>query len=151
MTDFRQDPLVRLAHLVGDFASPFYAEERQRDVWNEASAFGLQLALWCVLATSTVALWCFGRPALPSVLTALAITGVVCLLTIAYASRLGVSVTEPMRCLRMRMLPLALLMAALVAGLVRARGGAGSFGFGIAAGALAALGLGPLLRRRDRS
>src|SRR5690242_18627048 len=32
---------VRWAGVVGDLGSPFLAEERQRDVWNEASAVGL--------------------------------------------------------------------------------------------------------------
>ncbi len=59
MSSTRQDPLVRMAHVVGDFGKPFYAEERQRDVWNEASAFGFQLVLWCalVVCTATVGSW----------------------------------------------------------------------------------------------
>ncbi len=40
-----QSWIVRSAELIGDLGNPFYAEERQRDVWNEASAVGLQLLL----------------------------------------------------------------------------------------------------------
>ena len=46
MTSVRHDPFVRAARFVGDLGNPFYEEERQRDVWNEACAFGLQLLLW---------------------------------------------------------------------------------------------------------
>ena len=31
MSSTRSDPIVRLAHVVGDFGNPFYAEERQRE------------------------------------------------------------------------------------------------------------------------
>ena len=46
MSQTRPDPFVRVAQFIGDFGNPFYDEERQRDVWNEACAFGLQLLLW---------------------------------------------------------------------------------------------------------
>ena len=29
---------IRTAAVIGDLSNPFYGEERQRDVWNEASA-----------------------------------------------------------------------------------------------------------------
>jgi hypothetical protein len=44
--DPRDSVFVRLAAGVGDLGNPFYREERQRDVWNEASAVGMQLTLW---------------------------------------------------------------------------------------------------------
>ncbi len=52
MSSTRPGLIVRVAHVVGDFG-PFYAEERQRDVWNEVSAFGLQLVLWSTLGVGT--------------------------------------------------------------------------------------------------
>ena len=121
MSSTRQDPLVRMAHFVGDFGNPFYAEERQRDVWNEASAFGFQLVIWVTLAVGTATVWLVGAPSVPYVGTALVLLGVVCGLTVAYAQHLGVDLTGREHLARWRMLPYALLVVALAAGLVRAR------------------------------
>jgi hypothetical protein len=72
----RPDPLVRIAQFVGDFGNPFYEEERQRDVWNEACAFGLQLAIWLVLGASTVVVWTVGAASVPYVQGALGLLAV---------------------------------------------------------------------------
>ena len=121
MTSTRPDPLVRIAHFVGDFSNPFYAEERQRDVWNEASAFGFQLVIWVTLAVGTAAVWVLGAPSVPYVGTAMALLGVTCGLTVAYAQHLGVDLTGREHMARWRMLPYALLVLALAAGLLRAQ------------------------------
>ena len=75
MISTRPDPFVRLAHVVGNFGNPFYAEERQRDVWNEASAFGFQLVLWCALVVSTGAVWVVGATAVPYACVAMLLVG----------------------------------------------------------------------------
>src|SRR5919112_6877143 len=90
MSQTRPDPFVRVAQFVGDFGNPFYAEERQRDVWNEACAFGLQLLLWLTLGAAVVVVWVVGAPAVPYAQGALVLLGTVSLLTIAYAHRRGV-------------------------------------------------------------
>ncbi len=116
----RQTPLMRAARFVGDLGNPFYEEERHRDVWNEASAFGLQLALVTALLFATVSIWIVGRPALPYVEIGLVLTGAVGGLTILYAQRLGVDVLAPQRLQRARMIPLAVLVVALLAGILHA-------------------------------
>ncbi|MCY7364173.1 MAG: hypothetical protein LH469_02475 [Frankiaceae bacterium] len=121
MSSTRQDPLVRMAHVVGDFGNPFYAEERQRDVWNEASAFGLQLVIWCTLGVGTTTIWIVGAAAVPYVTVALVLLGAVCALTVAYAQHLGVDLTGRDRVLRWRLVPYAALVVALMVGLVRAQ------------------------------
>jgi hypothetical protein len=121
MSSTRQDPIVRLAHVVGDFGNPFYAEERQRDVWNEASAFGFQLVLWCALVGSTATVWLVGAPAVPYVCAAMLLVGGVSGLTIAYAQHLGVELGGRDRMLRWRLLPYAVLVVALLVGLLRAQ------------------------------
>ena len=121
MSSTRQDPLVRMAHVVGDFSNPFYAEERHRDVWNEASAFGLQLVIWCTLTVGTVTVWVVGAEAVPYVSSALGLLGVVCGLSVAYAQHLGVDLTGRERMLRWRMVPYAAVVLALLVGLVRAQ------------------------------
>jgi len=153
----RPDPLVRLARFVGDFGSSFYDEERQRDVWNEASAFGLQLALWTTMLSATLTIWIVGAPAVPHVVVPLFLLGAVCVLTIGYAQRLGVTVTDPGR--RLRMLPYGLLVLALCAGLLRAASLretlSASFAVGLASGTgvalLALIVLALISRRRSRT
>ena len=143
MTGVRSDPIVRLAHVVGDFSNPFYDEERQRDVWNEASAFGLQLLLWTSMLAATGTVWAVGAPAVPYVCGAVALVGLVCGLTIAYAQRLGIELTGTERMLRWRLLPYLGLLAALGAGLVRA--GAGDFSTSFATGLLGGAGVAVLV------
>jgi protein-S-isoprenylcysteine O-methyltransferase Ste14 len=110
-----------MAHFVGDFSSPFYAEERQRDVWNEASAFGFQLVIWLTVTVGTAAVWLVGAAAVPYVGAVLVLLGVVCGLTVAYAQHLGVDLTRRDHMARWRMLPYALLVVALAVGLLRAQ------------------------------
>lgn len=121
MSSTPQDRLVRFAHVVGDFGNPFYGEERQRDVWNEASAFGFQLVLWCLLSVSTVTVWVVGAPSVPYVLLALGLLGVVSGLTVAYAQHLGVELTAREHVLRWRLVPYVALVLALLVGLLRAQ------------------------------
>lgn len=146
----RQDAFVRAARFVGDFGNPFYDEERQRDVWNEASAFGLQLLLWGVLVASTVTVWTVGGPAVPYVAGVLTLLAMVCGLTVGYAARLGVDVTQPQRMLRLRLLPYLLVVLALAAGFVHSSRHdlSPSFGIGLAVGTALALGAAALAARR---
>lgn len=148
----RPDRFVLAARFVGDFGNPFYDEERQRDVWNEASAFGLQLLLWSVLLAATVTLWVVGAPAVPYAIGALALLGVVCLLTTAYASRLGVSVMGQQRMLRLRLLPYGALVLVLAGGFVRASDSevSPSSAVGFLMGATVAVGCFVLAVRRAR-
>jgi hypothetical protein len=82
----------RFAAAVADFGSPFYAEERQRDIWNEASAFGLQLFLWGSLILSAAMFWVGGRAGLPYGLALLIFASLPSYFVLAYARRLGVDV-----------------------------------------------------------
>ena len=90
-----QTRFMRWAAVVGDLGSPFYLEERQRDVWNEASAVGFQLMIWLSLAGSTLSLWIGGRPALPYALVMAAVSAVGSVVTIRYARLLGVEPVQP--------------------------------------------------------
>lgn len=143
MAELHRDPLVRVARFVGDFSSPFLEEERQRDVWNEASAFGLQLTLWFSLLAGTVTIWLVGEPALPYVCGGMGLAGVVSIATVAYAERLGVTMNQASWMRRWRMLPYTLLVVVLAVGLLRAGPDqlSGSSLAGMAAGAASVLGL----------
>ncbi|WP_432498030.1 hypothetical protein [Kineococcus auxinigenes] len=127
-------PFMRLAEGIGDLASPFYREERQRDVWNEASAVGLQVALWLGTAAATAMVWIGGRTALPYALTTFAVTGTASWFALAYATRLGVRADDPRWFQARRLMPYTVLVLAFLAGLVHAAP-AGAFGSGFAIGA----------------
>jgi hypothetical protein len=45
---------VRAARFVGDLDDEFYADELQRDAWNEASAVGFQSLLWIGLVSAAI-------------------------------------------------------------------------------------------------
>ena len=112
------DTFTRAARAIGDLDSPFYDEERQRDVWNEASAVGLQAMIWGTLGLTCAMAWLGGGTAAPWAVALLAVVGVASLLTVGYARRQQVTGLESVRMRRPRVLAFALLYAAAVAGLV---------------------------------
>ena len=93
-----QDPprsrFERAAALVGDLDSPFYDEERDRDVWNEASAVGFQVLLWGIPLVATASLWIVGAAALLPVGLLLALWVGSGVAVMAYAQRFAVDPTS---------------------------------------------------------
>jgi hypothetical protein len=81
---------VRAAAVIGDLSNPFYGEERQRDVWNEASAVALQVLIWLHLLAATAVVWIVGADALPYVYALLAMMGIAGWIAILYSWSLGV-------------------------------------------------------------
>ncbi len=81
---------VRIAGAIADFGHPFYAEERQRDVWNEASSFALALLSWAVLVAGSAMVWIRGAEAVPYAIVLLLVVATCSALAVAYAQRLGV-------------------------------------------------------------
>ncbi|MFM1723861.1 DUF2029 domain-containing protein [Rhodococcus sp. PAM 2766] len=51
---------VKAMRVTGGLDDEFYRDERQRDVWNEASAVGYQLFLWVGLVAAAVLPWAAG-------------------------------------------------------------------------------------------
>jgi len=123
----RDDWFVRAAGMVGDLGNPFYREERERDVWNEASAVGLQLVLWLGLAAAAAMVWLGGEPALPYAIVVFLIVGAGSGVGLLYAHRLGVRVSATGRVLRLRLVPYVALVVLFLCGALRA---APSSGFG---------------------
>lgn len=119
-TSIKRSAFMRFAAGVADFGDPFYAEERQRDVWNEASAFGFQLMLWGTLSLGTVMLWVGGHESLPCAASVIGLGGLAAALTVGYAGRLGVTAAGNWSVNRRRYVALAVLLLALAGGLVRA-------------------------------
>lgn len=133
-----QGAFMKIATTVGDLNSSFYDEERQRDVWNEASAVGFQLMLWLGLIAANLMVWIGGATGLPYALGVFAIVAAASLVAIVYAERLGVSLNQP-KWLRRGSLPACGLILAFLTGAVLAQDwstGGGFFG-GLAQGAVA--------------
>jgi hypothetical protein len=124
---------VRWAGAVADLGNPFHREERQRDVWNEASAVGLQLMLWLGLAAAAAMTWFAGAPALPYAITLLALLGVGSWASVLYAQALGVRLVGTREVLRLRLIPYLVLLLVFVVGALRAVP-SGGFGAGFARG-----------------
>ena len=132
----------RVARRIGDLDHPFYAEERQREVWNEGSAVGFQAMLWGTLGLSAAMAWAGGPDTRPWVIALLAVAGLASLLMLGYVRGRHVVGTEGGRVLRPRTFLAAAVCAATCAGLVvRAPEGEGGFyegfstGVGLGAGA----------------
>jgi hypothetical protein len=141
-TPRRDGWFVAAAGVVGDLGHPFYEEERQRDVWNEASAVGLQMVLWLGLAAATAMVWVGGAPGLPYAVTLLIVVGVGAVTTLSYAHGLGVRYDDPAGLLRLRLVPYVALLVAFMVGVVRvapSHGFFGGFAQGMVAGSAAAL------------
>lgn len=88
--DPRRSRFVRAASVVGDLDSPFYDEERDRDVWNEASAIGFQMLLWGVPLVAAASLWIVGAAALVPIGLLLALWTAAGVVVLSYAQRFGV-------------------------------------------------------------
>ena len=116
------DAFERFATAVGDLDSPFYDEERDRDVWNEASAVGFQLMLWGLPLVSAVCLWVGGAAALPYAAAMLVPWAVAAATTLIFARRRAVDPgnAEALAGSPVRMWLFALVLAALTSGFVRA-------------------------------
>jgi hypothetical protein len=147
---------VRAAAAIGDLSSPFYREERQRDVWNEASAVALQVLIWLHLLTATVAVWVVGADAVPYVYALIAMVGVAGWVAILYSASLGVRVENSTGLSRRRLVPLVVLAVLLVVGLLRAQAGHVTVGdwstlAGMVTGAAVVLGLVAAMARFTRN
>ena len=108
----------RAAKVVGDLEHPFYGEERQRDVWNEASAIGFQTMLWAGLALACAMTWIGGKPLIGWAVGLLLIIAAASYLTMIHANRLGVTGLEDDRLNRPRLYLFGLLYLGTVVGMV---------------------------------
>ncbi len=113
---------VRAAAVIGDLSNPFYREERQRDVWNEASAVALQVLIWMNFLVSTAVIWIVGADALPYVYGMVIMVGLAGWIAILYSWSLGVDVQDSKWVSWPRTVPLIVVAGALAIGMLRASG-----------------------------
>lgn len=114
----RASRFMRAARSVGDLNNSFFAEERQRDVWNEASAVGFQMMLWLGLIAADLMIWIGGRDGLPYALATFAVPGIASVVTLSYAQRLGVDAARQSRVRRPSTIAYVVLLASFVIGIV---------------------------------
>jgi hypothetical protein len=74
---------------IGDLDDEFYEDERQRDVWNEASAIGFQLFVWTLLIAGSVLPWVAGVTGSWITLGVLAVFFTVSSMVLMYAKARG--------------------------------------------------------------
>ena len=114
------DTFTRATTVIGDLDSPFYAEERQRDVWNEASAVGFQALLWCMLGLAAAMVWIGGQELFGWALVLILLTGFSSFLVLLQANRAGITGWEGARVRRPRvLLAIALIAVGALGVLVR--------------------------------
>lgn len=109
--------LMRIARVVGDLDDEFYADERQRDVWNEASAVGFQFLQWSALLIGALLSWFGGRTGAHVAIGVLAVWFVSSLVVIAYAKARDVDVHVDAKTLRPRVVLAMVLYLAGVVGI----------------------------------
>lgn len=76
---------------VGDLDDEFYDDERQRDVWNEASAIGFQLFMWAAMIAAAILPWVAGRTGGWIGLGLLIATTAISVVTLGYSASRGVN------------------------------------------------------------
>ncbi|MFD3812423.1 DUF2029 domain-containing protein [Rhodococcus sp. NPDC058639] len=108
---------LKAARVVADLDDDFYQDERQREVWNEASAVGFQSFQWTALVAGAVLPWIAGRGGAMVAIGILAAWFVLAMVTIAYARARDVDVYATMKTLRPRSIFAVTLYLAGVAGI----------------------------------
>ena len=152
---------IRAMHAIGDFESPFYDEERDRDVWNEASAAGFQLMLWSCLLAALALPWLTGITGTWIAMGILVVVGAISWCTMLYASALHVDPLARTRLGARAMSAFVLFIAALISIAIQLRSayaGASGIAGGLADGFLVGAIIGAaggaialaVLRRRGR-
>ena len=86
--------LMKAARVVGDLDDEFYADERQRDVWNEAAAIGFQLWLWSALVAAAILPWVAGTVGAWTAVGLLVAATVISLITQWYSRAHDVDLTS---------------------------------------------------------
>ncbi|MGN5240548.1 MULTISPECIES: DUF2029 domain-containing protein [unclassified Rhodococcus (in: high G+C Gram-positive bacteria)] len=109
--------LMKAARTVGDLDDEFYHDERQRDVWNEASAVGFQLAQWAALVGGALLPWLAGRIGAQIAIGVLAVWFVISMAVIMYARACDVDIYATAKTWRPRTIMAALVYLAGIAGI----------------------------------
>lgn len=111
---------VKTMRFVGDLDDEFYDDERQRDVWNEASAVGFQLFLWASMIAAAVLPWAAGTAGAWTSVGLLIATTVISVVTLGYSAARGVNLYTASKLGRVRGIVVGIVLAiGYVSALVR--------------------------------
>ncbi|TCN49403.1 hypothetical protein EV641_1153 [Rhodococcus sp. SMB37] len=108
---------MKAARFIGDLDDEFYHDERQRDVWNEASAVGFQLAQWSALVGAALLPWIAGRIGAQISIGVLAVWFVISMVTITYARAAHVDLYSTAKTWRPRTILAGVVYLAGIAGI----------------------------------
>ncbi|NIL76372.1 hypothetical protein [Rhodococcus sp. B10] len=95
---------TKTMRFVGDLDDEFYDDERQRDVWNEASAIGFQLFVWTSLIVACLLPLLFGVAGSWIALGLLAVYLTIASTVLAYAKARGIDMYASQSLMRVRVL-----------------------------------------------
>ena len=80
---------TRTTRFVGDLDDEFYDDERQRDVWNEASAVGFQMFYWAAILGAAILAWTANTTGVWIALGILVVATFVSYATLGYSAARG--------------------------------------------------------------
>jgi hypothetical protein len=93
---------LKAMRFVGDLDDEFYDDERQRDVWNEASAIGFQLLHWSALIGAAILAWAANTTGVWIALGILVVATFISYATLGYAAARGVNMYTATKLARVR-------------------------------------------------
>lgn len=103
---------TKAMRFVGDLDDEFYDDERQRDVWNEASAIGFQLFSWATVIAAAVLPWVAGVAGAWTAMGILIVSTLISFVTLAYSAARGVNLYTASKLGRIRGVVVGVLIAA---------------------------------------
>lgn len=110
-TSITAGPFIKAMRFVGDLDDEFYDDERQRDVWNEASAIGFQLFAWASLISAAILPWAAGRTGAWIGLGILVVSTLINFATASYSAARGVNLYTASKLVRVRAIVVGVLVA----------------------------------------
>ncbi|KQU61057.1 hypothetical protein ASG84_00465 [Rhodococcus sp. Leaf278] len=103
---------IKTMRIIGDLDDEFYDDERQRDVWNEASAIGFQLFLWAALIGGAILPWAANTTGAWIALGILVVFTLISCATIGYSAVRGVNIYTAAKAGRLRGIIVGVIAAA---------------------------------------
>lgn len=102
---------TKTMRFVGDLDDEFYDDERQRDVWNEASAIGFQLFCWSALLGAATLAWTANTTGAWIALGILVVFTLISYATLGYSAARGVNMYTAAKAGRLRVLAFGVISA----------------------------------------
>ncbi|MGB2720320.1 MAG: DUF2029 domain-containing protein [Rhodococcus sp. (in: high G+C Gram-positive bacteria)] len=150
---------TKTMRFVGDLDDEFYDDERQRDVWNEASAVGFQLFYWAAIIGAAILAWAANTTGVWIALGTLVVATIISYATLGYSAARGVNMYTATKLARVRGIVAGAITAAGCIGVLvrlqpdlysQASTWAGAIMGALAAGGVVALSIWQMRKRNAR-